>query len=448
MIFLALAVSAASCSKEQDAVNDPDVPDKGENGGNGSAGSFDPSDNRSDVFYDWTAAETRQVVPGVTYTRYSFVNFDQNIHVLDVDLTNPKLTVETSMADDLAPNPNANKRHNNGPNLRETLRQNITRKRSEGRNIVAGINTGFFDSHFGILRGVHIEKGEAVYINNPSVRSRLVNHAWGFAFFKDRTLGFERRTVYGNIRVADRTFPYHSVNDTIVALTEQTTYDANVYTHRFVREPHPGIYNKVGTRALFIVAKGDEVITVNTGYQRAVVTDVIDGRNVSIKAPFVTGRGEWVLQITGARADQLAGVVKAGDPIEIETVVGVGAVTAPIDVYNASMYQYVAGGRYVAPSTDSAAEKIYQTMNIGADGMRTRLCLFAIDGIEGNRGLDFYEAFRVARKLGLSDVVRVDGGGSTTMWVLDDRGGDVVNNITDSKGERSCMNYLHIRQLD
>ena len=34
------------------------------------------------------------------------------------------------------------------------------------------------------------------------------------------------------------------------------------------------------------------------------------------------------------------------------------------------------------------------------------------------------------------------------MWVLDDRGGSVVNNITDSKGERSCMNYLHIRVTD
>ncbi len=314
---------------------------------------------------------------------------------------------------------------------------------------MAGINTGFFDSHFGIPRGVHIEKGEAVFINNPDVRTRLVNHVWGFAFFNDRSVGFGRRSVSGNIRIDGTTvFPYYSVNDTIVALTKATNYDANVYTHRFVSEPHKGIYNKVGTRALFIVAGGKEPIRVNAGYQEAKVLDVIDGRTASVQAPFVSQEGQWVLQVTGYRADLLAASVKKGSKIEIETTMSVGSVTAPIDVYNAGMYYYVQSGLYVAPGTKGAAETIYQTMNIGTGNDGRTLYLFAIDGVKTYRGLDFYEAYRVARKLGISDVVRFDGGGSTTMWVLDDRGGSVVNNITDSKGERSCMNYLHIRVTD
>lgn len=403
--------------------------------------------NRDDDYYDWTVEETRNVASGLVYTRYSFTNFAERIHVLEIDLTNPKVTIETSMADDLAPNPNANNRSNNGKNLRETLSENIARKRTEGRNIVAGINTGFFDSHFGIPRGLHIEKGEAVFINNPNVRKALANHVWGFTFYKDRTLAFDKRSVSGNVKVAGQEYPYYSVNDTMVALT-QITHDANVYTHRFLKEPHPGIFNKVGTKALFIVAKGSDVITVNTGYQEAVVTNIIDGRNADVEAPFVSEKGEWVLQVTGEKADALAAAVHTGDKIEIELTVGIGEKTAPIDVYNASMYYYMQNGQYAPPTDAGAADKIYQTMNIGANQERTKVYLFAVDGVKTYRGLDFYEAARVAQKLGITDVVRVDGGGSTTMWVYDDNGGSLVNNITDSKGERSCMNYLHVRVTD
>ena len=63
------------------------------------------------------------------------------------------------MADELCLNPNANNNSNNGKKLRETLSETCTRRRAEGRNIVAGINTGFFNSHDGFPRGFHIEYG-------------------------------------------------------------------------------------------------------------------------------------------------------------------------------------------------------------------------------------------------------------------------------------------------
>ncbi len=403
--------------------------------------------NLDDEYYDWEVADSRQVVDGVKYTCYSFTGFPERVHVVEVDLNDPKLTVEVSMADDLAPNPNANDCHNNGPCLRETLRENIQRKRSEGRNIVAGINTGFFDSHVGIPRGIHVEKGEMVYLNNPDVRNRLGNHVWGIAFFNDRSVAFDERKAEGHVRIAGKEYEFFSVNDTIVALRGKVKYDANVYTHRLVAQPHPGIYNEVSPDALFVVAKGNSCITVNTGYQEAVVTDIIDGRKANVEVPYVDNKGEWVLQVTGSKADMIASSLKKGDKIEIETVVKIGNKVAPLDAYNAGMFYYVRNGVYAAPP-QSYAETIYQTMNVGTDASGKRLFLFCIDGVRNYRGLDFFEASRVAKKLGVADVVRFDGGGSTTMWVLDDKGGDVVNNITDSKGERSCMNYLHIRRLN
>ena len=53
-------------------------------------------------------------------------------------------------------------------------------------------------------------------------------------------------------------------------------------------------------------------------------------------------------------------------------------------------------------------------------------------------------------ELGMYNAVRMDGGGSTSMWI--NRGsdeGELVCKSCDSKGnERSCMNYLHVRILE
>ena len=94
---------------------------------------------------------------------------------------------------------NANENNNNGFNIRETLSQLCTRKRAEGQNIIAGINTGFFDSNDGIARGPHIEDGELVYANNSSVRASLTNHAWAFTVFNDGTSSCGKKTFGGSV---------------------------------------------------------------------------------------------------------------------------------------------------------------------------------------------------------------------------------------------------------
>ena len=53
----------------------------------------------------------------------------------------------------------------------------------------------------------------------------------------------------------------------------------------------------------------------------------------------------------------------------------------------------------------------------------------------------------LAQKLGGYNVTNTDGGGSSVMWVYDSAAGkgSVVNSVSDSKGERSCLNYLLIK---
>jgi exopolysaccharide biosynthesis protein len=59
--------------------------------------------------------------------------------------------------------------------------------------------------------------------------------------------------------------------------------------------------------------------------------------------------------------------------------------------------------------------------------------------------MTYYELYRTCAKLGAYTMIRFDGGGSTTMWVYQNGEGSVVNHPSDSKGERSCMNYFHLR---
>lgn len=405
--------------------------------------------NQDVAFYDWNIVEEKELATGVVLKHYSFTNFAQNIFALEIDLTNPKVTFETVMADEISPSPNANNNSNNGKNLREVLSETCERRRSEGRNIVAGINTGFFNSHDGFPRGMHIEEGEPVFVNNPYVRDLLTNHRPGFTFFEDRSISFEYRYFKGNLKVDGAEYEYHSVNDTIVRLNGTPSHDANLYTHRFVKEPHPGIDNPIGENALFIVGRSDVPLKVNYGYTTATITNIIDGRTASVEPPYVTGEDEWVLQVTGVKAEELVQKLQVGGQVEIMAELRIGNSTDRIKIHNSSMYRYVYNGVYTAPSNMSVAEVVDPTTNLGVNQDGTKMIIFCVDGrTSNNRGLNFYEAYRVAQKMGLHDVIRFDGGGSTTMWAYSDGTGKVVNTVSDSRGERSCMNYLHVRVLE
>lgn len=88
-------------------------------------------------------------------------------------------------------------------------------------------------------------------------------------------------------------------------MSGKPSYDANLYTFRYVKEPHPGLTNPIGTKALFIIGKNNQPLKVNSGDFEATITKIIDGRGTTVEAPYVTDKNEWVLQVTGDKADEL-----------------------------------------------------------------------------------------------------------------------------------------------
>ena len=410
-------------------------------------GKFDPTLNglsdQYEEFYDWEVKAETQLAEGVKFYHYAMKNFAQNVYVVEADLTNPNVVFETVMADELCLNPNANNNSNNGKKLRETLSETCTRRRAEGRNIVAGINTGFFNSHDGFPRGFHIEYGEPVFINNPTVRQSLSNHRPGFTFFEDRTVSFDNRSFTGYLKVNDTDYEYYSVNDTIVRLNNTDGYDANLYTSRFRKEPHPGIYNPVGSDALFVVGRCSQQMTVNDGWFDATVTAIVDGRNgASVEVPFVSEKTDWVLQVTGEKAAALAAALKVGDAVRINANVSIGSVSKQIIMHNSSMYRFLNGGNWNAVNDAT----LMPATCIGADQAGTTVKLVCVDCRTSiDTGMNYWQLYMTMKKLGLHNAIRFDGGGSTTLWKWENGAGAIANRPCDSKGERSCMNYMHVR---
>lgn len=421
---------------------------------------YDPEENTVDwtldEYYDWEVSETVSLHDAVTYTHYSFTYLPRHLHVLEIDLTNDEIEVTTSYADDIVPNPNANSNNNNGYNLRETLSQLCTRKISEGENVLAGVNSGFFDSNDGISRGLHIEEGVPVYVNNPAVRSSLTNHVCAFTIFSDGTASCDKKEFSGSFTVGDDEYEYYSINDT-TARHVHSVYLANMITSRYVEYPHSSdltITNPLASNAYYVVAKFDSgsQMTVNTGYHEATVTALYDGRSTALTTlPYLTEDDEFALILSGTTATSVASSINVGDTIKIKADVAVnGSSDKTIFTQNSSMYKFLSNGsdNSSAASSTSTNQTDYDPVTLAAvDEAGTKIWLIECDGRQDwySMGLKAYEMYRIALKLGAYNMTRFDGGGSSSMWVYSDGSGATVSSVSDTKGERSCLNYMYVR---
>lgn len=422
--------------------------------------AFDPEQNQpdwtTDDYYGWKEIESKDLCSGLKYTKFTCTGVPRLVCVLEVDLTNPGVSLTTSFADDCVPNPNGNANNNNGYNLRETLSKLCVRKRAEGDNIVAGINTGFFDSNDGIARGYHVEEGQPVYINNPKVVSSLTNHGWAFTVFTDGTASCAKKSFVGKLKVAGAEYSYYTINDT--TLRHVSSYQANLYTSKYKMTPHPekpSLVNDLASNAYYVIAQYvSDPMKVNCGYAQAKVISIHDGRSSGLsQKPYITADNQVGIALSGSTASSVAAALKVGDTVELRCDITIeGEKTRPIYTLNSTMFRIMQDGRDNSNSipTTNQSVTLYDPLTfpvVSQDGKK--VWLVEVDGRQGwtSMGVKAYEMFRIAQKLGGYNVTRFDGGGSSTMWVYDKAAGkgSVVNHPSDTKGERSCMNYILLR---
>lgn len=413
-------------------------------------------DNTKESYLNWKEVSKKQVASGITFYDCDCLNTPLKVHILEIDLSNPAVEVTTSYANDCVPNPNGNGNSNNGFKIRETLSQLCARKRSEGHNIVAGINTGFFDSNDGISRGFHIEEGEPVYINNPSVVKGLPNHSWGITVFTDGTASVGKKGFKGRLRTANQEFEWCSMNDTIMRHTS-ALYQINLYDSHYKQYPHPShtnLTNKLAKNALYVIAEYvDAPMTVNNGYAAAKIISISDGRDQALaNPPYITSDKQVGISLSGAKADAFSALVSVGSTVEFRCDLTIeGETTRPIWTQNSSMFHMLKDGvnnLSSLPSSHDPMARDPKTFPVVSQDKKT-LWLVQVDGRQGwySCGICPDEMVVLAKKLGGYNMTNVDGGGSSVMWVYDSAAGkgQVVNSVSDSKGERSCLNYMLVK---
>lgn len=413
-------------------------------------------DNTKESYLNWKEVSKKQVASGITFYDCDCLNTPLKVHILEIDLSNPAVEVTTSYANDCVPNPNGNGNSNNGFKIRETLSQLCARKRSEGHNIVAGINTGFFDSNDGISRGFHIEEGEPVYINNPSVVKGLPNHSWGITVFTDGTASVGKKGFKGRLRTANQEFEWCSMNDTIMRHTS-ASYQINLYDSHYKQYPHPShtnLTNKLAKNALYVIAEYvDAPMTVNNGYAAAKIISISDGRDQALaNPPYITSDKQVGISLSGAKADAFSALVSVGSTVEFRCDLTIeGETTRPIYTQNSSMFHMLKDGvnnLSSLPSNHDPAARDPKTFPVVSQDKKT-LWLVQVDGRQGwySCGICPDEMVVLAKKLGGYNMTNVDGGGSSVMWVYDSAAGkgQVMNSVSDSKGERSCLNYMLVK---
>ncbi len=404
-----------------------------------------------DAYYDWTEVEKRQLHSGLVYHHYNCDNVPRHVHVLDIDLSDPGIELTAAYAGEMVPNPNYNGDHNNGFNLRETLSMVCERRISEGQKILAGTNGGFFGSHYGLSRGFHVEEGEIVYIPAPFVIKGLPAQVYALTVFSDGTASLGAKKFTGKIRVGGREYDYQTVNDTTMHHVTPTETPINLYNWRYVRQPYasrPDIINELADDVLYIICEyTNGPMQVNCGYATAKVIDVIDGRAGKITPLYLTDKNQVGIAVSGSSYYELS-PVKKGDTIELKCDVSIdGDASKPIRTLISSKNQYMANGKDNKSDSYGDDTEVPKTLVVLSQDC-TKVWLVVVDGRQGwySTGVTGYEMYRIGEKLGGWWVTGLDGGGSSSMWAWDpskNKGGTVSNIGYD---ERSCLNYVIVRE--
>jgi hypothetical protein len=246
------------------------------------------------------------------------------------------------------------------------------------------------------------------------------------------------------------------MNDTIMRHTS-SAYQINLYDSHYKQYPHPAhtnLTNKLAKNALYVIAEYvDAPMTVNNGYAAAKVVSISDGRNEALaNPPYITSDRQVGISLSGAKADAFSALVSVGSTVEFCCEMTIeGETTRPIYTQNSSMFHMLKNGvnnLSSLPSNHDPSARDPKTFPVVSQDKKT-LWLVQVDGRQGwySCGICPDEMVVLAKKLGGYNMTNVDGGGSSVMWVYDAAAGkgSVVNSVSDSKGERSCLNYMLVK---
>ncbi|GEM_PF-7103396 len=348
-----------------------------------------------------TLQNKRRVGDGTIYYSIALAEYPLKVYVLEVDLTDPTVQIETCLAKDSAV-------------ATERPTKMVERKKKEGYNVVGAINGDFYfyqdPVEIGIPRSGQFHQNEMV--TNPTGRA-------GFVLGGDGKPYIDRVDFKGTLKKGSESTSIHTVNMLRLESNDKLTPNLmTLYTSAFgnTTSTTPGgtkvvVRPKVGTDFFFTANKDFECI----------VEEIYDNPGRS-RIP----KGHAVLHGRGTSADFLKQLnVKDEVTLSLKTDLR----SAPDLLLD--FKEMVGGSDNIILKNGVRAEgdDLYNPRTgIGYSKDKTKVYLMVVDGRQtDSKGCGMKDFGEIFRSAGAWNAVNLDGGGSSVMIVND----QIVNKPSD-----------------
>lgn len=341
-----------------------------------------------------------QVGPGTQYVYIDLPGFPLKIHVLEINLKNPNVRLETCLSGDSAV-------------ATERPTQMAVRKSAPGHNVFAATNGDFYfyidPVEIGIPRSGQFVNNECV--TNPVGRA-------AFVLSQDNRPYIDRVDFSGTVKSGDKTIRLHTVNMQRLEWEPQITDLLTLYTNAY------GTYTSGidGGTKVIIAPKGDETFFFSANKEIICVVENITENHGFSPIP----DGKAVLHGRGSSSDYLE-ALKVGDELTINLKTDLRNSPGTLDDFKELM-----GGSDHILLRDGQRYEGDESANprtgIGFSRDSTTVYLVEVDGRQtSSRGVTLFEFGDIFKSIGAWNAVNLDGGGSSVMYV----NGEVKNSPSD-----------------
>ncbi len=353
---------------------------------------------------------SKYVGPGVKHLSITFPSVPWRVNVLEIDISNPFITLETVKA---------------AKGGREQLRafektsSMSNRKSYLGHIVVGAVNGDFYNTQTGEPINIQIENGEI--LKKPYPRSV-------FGLTADKKPFIEIFSFSGNIIAGDSVRAIDGIN-------EARGSDMLIFYNSYFGDSTAT--NQWGSEAL--ISPLNQWVVNDTVY---CVVDTIVNWVGSMKIPI----GKAVLSGHGKAGEFLRNNLKIKDTVKIvfHLAPNVGKVAQAIG----GLPRIIRDGQNVVSQTyqqEGASSSFTYSRHprtaVGFSKDSAKIYFVTVDGRQASSvGMTLDELANFMLTLGVWNGVNLDGGGSTTMVVR----GKVVNSPSDVTGERSVSNAIII----
>jgi len=358
--------------------------------------------------YDTVAV--KELSHGVQY--YHIISGEPlSMHLIEADITNTGIKLELGIAND-------------GINMGGERTSNLAKRRiAEGINVIAAVNCDFFGGP-GDWQAENsmIKKGE--YIKGAKL---------------DRTM----------MAITDNNIPYigdFQFYGYVLAAQDTIFLDGlNMYSEKGKTILYNDYWNipvKVNKKFIYYSLMATDLIKINSKIEFAWNQIASEDSTYNLR------EDEWLLQIPADIFSDHKTSIASTDFIDVY----IGTETRPESIYTlfGGLPGLVKDGH--RPESYLGVERLtskgFIAKNprtaIGYSKDKSKLFLLVVDGRqpELSAGMSLYELADFMISIGCYDLLNLDGGGSSTMTILD----SVVNSPSDKTGERAVFNMLFITE--